>query len=275
LNYRHHFHAGNFADLLKHGLLLHLLARMTGQGEPLAVFDTHAGAGAYDLTSLEAKRSKEAEAGVMRLMGAQTPPALEPLRQAVAAFNPDGEVRLYPGSPVLVARALRSGDRYVGCELRPDDQAELAKRLRRWPNASARLADGYAALEDWAAADARLALIDPPFERADDYARAVGAVRAVTASGRPTAFAIWVPLKDLETFDVFLSGLEEIDGARGLVVQARIRPLDDPMRMNGCAMAVLGEPALLEAVEAPAREIAEWIVAALGGPGGLARVQRF
>lgn len=274
MNYRHHFHAGNFADLLKHGLVLHLVSRLAQGEAPLSVFDTHAGAGAYDLEGTEAKRSKEAEAGVMRLMAADAPPALQPLRKAVAAFNPSDGVKVYPGSPVLIARALRPGDRYVGCELRPDDQADLAKRLRRWPSASAKLADGYEALEDWAAADTRLVLIDPPFERADDYVRTVQAVREVIGSGRPTVFAIWTPLKDLETFDAFLGGLEDIEGLNGLIVQARLKPLTDPMRLNGCAMVLLGDPALLEALEAPARDIATWIVEALGQEGGVARVER-
>jgi 23S rRNA (adenine2030-N6)-methyltransferase len=259
---------------LKHGLLLHLLDRLTAGPEPLSVLDTHAGAGAYDLEGVEARRSKEAEAGVMRLMGEDVPPELAPLKKAVEAANPGGGVKAYPGSPVLIARRLRSGDRYVGCELRPDDQADLAKRLRRWPAASARLEDGYDALESWSAVDTRLALIDPPFERGDEYARVVGGVRAVMESQPETVFAIWTPLKDLETFDAFLGGLEAIEGLKGLVVQARLRPLNDPLRLNGCAMVVLGGESLLASLEARARAIAEWIVAALGGPGGQARIER-
>lgn len=238
------------------------------------MLDTHAGAGSYDLESAEARRSKEAEAGVMKLMGADAPPELASLKAAVAAANPGGGVKVYPGSPVLIARRLRPGDRYLGCELRPDDQAELSKRLRRWPAASARQEDGYDVLADWSAVDARLALIDPPFERGDEYARVVGGVRAVMARHPETVFAIWTPLKDLETFDAFLGGLEAIPGVKGLVVQVRLRTLDDPLRLNGCAMVVLGGEALLESLEGPSRAIAAWIVEALGEPGGQARVER-
>lgn len=274
LNYRHHFHAGNFADLLKHGLLLHLMERLLATPGSLAVLDTHAGAGAYDLEGDQARRSGEAQAGVVRLMGADAPPALEPLKQAVRTANPDGTVRIYPGSPLLIAQRLRPGDHYTGCELRPDDFAELELRVRPYAGARARLEDGYVTLESWKGIGKRLALIDPPFERGDEYARVVGGVRAALASRPDTVFLIWTPLKDLETFDAFLGGLEDIEGARALVVQARLKPLDDPLRMNGCAVTVVGSDDLLTALEAPAREIAGWIVGALGTTGGSARVDR-
>jgi 23S rRNA (adenine2030-N6)-methyltransferase len=275
LNYRHHFHAGNFADILKHGLLLHLLARLMAGAGPLSVIDTHAGAGAYDLGDDKARRSGEAAAGIGRLVAApDLPDALVPLRRAVERENGDGEVRLYPGSPLLVARRLRPGDRYTGYELRADDHAELAKRLRPWPGAVARREDGYAALSAWRAEAPRLALVDPPFERGDDYANAAAAVGEALATDPATVAAIWTPLKDLETFDAFLGRLEALPGVTGLVVQARLKPLDDPLRMNGCALAILAPPSLLDVLAGPAGEIAGWIVAALGGPGGEARVER-
>src|SRR5688500_19947449 len=106
MNYRHSFHAGNFADLVKHALVLWLLERAQANG-PATVIDTHAGAGLYDLTG-DAARSKEAEAGIARLMAAdQRPPLIEALATAVAEVNPDGGARFYPGSPLLLARRLR------------------------------------------------------------------------------------------------------------------------------------------------------------------------
>eukprot|EP01035_Chromulina_nebulosa_P001304 gene1304-1742_t len=116
MNYRHSFHAGNFADLVKHALVLWLLKTRRAAG-PVVVLDTHAGAGLYDLTG-DATRSREAEAGVERLMAAADRPALiEALAAEVAALNPGGGVRFYPGSPVLVARSLKDADAYVGFEL--------------------------------------------------------------------------------------------------------------------------------------------------------------
>ena len=136
MNYRHAFHAGNFADLVKHAALLQLLERMQADPRPLQVFDTHAGRGLYDLSGEEAQRSGEAEEGVIQLMQARDlPPAFAGLRKAVAQLNGGGETALYPGSPMLVADALRKGDAYLGCELRPQEHSALGEALAGWPAA--------------------------------------------------------------------------------------------------------------------------------------------
>ena len=115
MNYRHSFHAGNFADLVKHALVLWLLKERQERGA-VTVLDTHAGAGLYDLSG-DGARSKEAEAGVARLMTAEDrPPRIEALAAEVASLNPDGGALFYPGSPFLIARALRDGDSYLGFE---------------------------------------------------------------------------------------------------------------------------------------------------------------
>jgi 23S rRNA (adenine2030-N6)-methyltransferase len=130
VNYRHAFHAGNFADLVKHAALLRLLRMATARPEPLFVLDTHAGAGLYDL---RAARTNEAAQGVGRLMVEPSPPIFEPLRRAVAALNPSGGATRYPGSPRLIADALRPADRLVACELRPDDHSLLRGRAEADP----------------------------------------------------------------------------------------------------------------------------------------------
>ena len=270
LNYRHDFHAGNFADLLKHGLLLHLVKRMTAGGGPLTVLDTHAGAGRYDLEGDEARRSGEAAAGVARLMADPDPPeALEPLAAAVMAANRGGALRFYPGSPALVLAAIRPGDRYVGCELRPDDHARLDKVVREADRRGQALRkDGYLVAGE-ASTMRRLVLIDPPFEAGDEYRRLLSTLAAgLMRGGADDVFAIWLPLKDLETFDSFLRGLEAMRPPKTLVAEVRLRPLDDPTRMNGCAMVVIGGPDVSDA----AQDICHWIVARLGETGGEARV---
>src|SRR5690606_9200816 len=137
MNYRHSFHAGNFADLVKHALLLWLLAQRRAAGA-VTVIDTHAGAGLYGLTG-DAVRSKEAEAGVARLMAAEDrPPLIAALADQVAALNPDGGVRFYPGSPLLAAGAMRPGDRYVGFELKPPIHEPLVESLAKRLAAEAR-----------------------------------------------------------------------------------------------------------------------------------------
>jgi 23S rRNA (adenine2030-N6)-methyltransferase len=269
MNYRHSFHAGNFADLVKHALVLWLLERRQGDG-PVTVIDTHAGAGVYDLTG-DGARSREAEAGVARLMAAEgRPPRIEALAAEVAALNPGGGARLYPGSPLLVARRLRPDDRFVGYELNPPVRDLLQEALEPFPAAEARGGDGY----DQAGAEAAhvrgaLVLIDPPFERSDDYRRAADAAAAIVRQDPTAVVAIWTPLKDLETFDGFLRRLDQAGAKRALVAEARLRPLANPMKMNGCAMVVLNAP---PGAEAAAREICDWVARVLGDAGAKAEV---
>lgn len=269
MNYRHSFHAGNFADLVKHALLLWLVDRMRARG-PLTVIDTHAGAGLYDLTG-DAVRSREAEAGVARLMASETlPPAIRALAEEVAALNPDGGVRFYPGSPLLVARRLGKGDAYVGFEMNPPVVDLLDQALADWPAANGRAGDGYEALAE-ATANARgpLVLIDPPFEQADDYQRAADAAAAVVRRDPTATVAIWTPLKDMETFDGFLRRLSAGKPGRVLVAEARLRPLTNPMKMNGCTLVMLNPP---DGAEAVAQQVCGWVAETLGDTGARAEV---
>ncbi len=260
---------------MKHALLLAVLDRMIGGAEPLTVIDTHAGAGLYSLQEDAARRSGEAQVGVARLIADPNAPAvLAPLVEAVRACNPAGELQSYPGSPWLAVRALRRGDAYLGCELRPDDHRDLVANLASLaggPRVELLQADGYAvAARRLAQARGRaLLLIDPPFERADDYARVAELIAGRPAPARQPAL-IWTPLKDLETFDAFLDALERAGPASLVAAQARLRPLDDPMRMNGCAVVLVDAPD----VEPDARAVCGWVAARLGGPGGGARVER-
>lgn len=269
MNYRHSFHAGNFADLVKHGLLLWLLKARQAAG-PVTVLDTHAGAGLYDLSG-DAARSREAEAGVARLMAAaDRPPLIEALAAEVAALNPEGGVNWYPGSPVLIARALRPGDGYLGFELRTEVAALLTANLAAFPTTESRIGDGYeGATVAGRGVRAPLVLIDPPYERPDDYVRSADTAAAILRADPSAAVAIWTPLKDLETFDGFLRRLTGVGPT--LVAEARLRPLTDPMRMNGCAMVVLNPPA---GTDAAASEICGWVADMLGDAGAKAEVWR-
>ena len=268
MNYRHSFHAGNFADLVKHALVLWLVR----QARPPLVLDTHAGAGLYDLSG-DGARSKEAEAGVARLMTAQgRPPVMDALADRVAGFNPDGGVRFYPGSPLLIADALAPGGRYVGFELNPPVRRMLAEALAGRANAEAREGDGYdLAVAEAARARGPLVLIDPPFEKPDDYIRSAETAVAIVRRDPSATVAIWTPLKDMETFDAFIRKLQGRAGPT-LVAEARLRPLTNPMKMNGCAMVVVNP---LAGAETAAREVCGWVANALGEAGGKAEVWTF
>lgn len=274
MNYRHHFHAGNFADLVKHAGLLALLQAMSGAAKPLTVIDTHAGAGLYDLQGEMARKSGEAEAGIARLMqDATATAAFRPLKAAVAKANRGGALRFYPGSPWLTVDALRTGDRLIACELREEDGRALKKHLPATKAAvEVVIGDGFAtAAERTPGKGAALVLIDPPFERADDYARVQRCVGAVLRRNPQAVVMVWVPLKDLETFDSLLRGIEALDPPPVLVAEVRLRPLRDPMRMNGCALLFINAP---EGLEPPLREACGWVVGAVGEPGGESRSWR-
>lgn len=259
-------------------MLLDVLGRLTTDATPLMVVDTHAGAGLYDLEGEAARRSGEAASGVVRLMADPAPDVFAPLKAIVEKENAGGHVRRYPGSPLVALDSLRPGDRYLGCELHPDDQAALAALLaeRRRPKLEAEvlLADGYEVLaEGRLGARRRLVLVDPPFERGDEYQRMVEGVAADARRGGGVHL-IWTPLKDLQTFDSFLGALEAERVGAGVAIETRLRPLDDPLRLNGCAMVILGPPRLLADAEGAAMTAASWIARRLGGPGAEARLER-
>lgn len=272
LNYRHAFHAGNFADLAKHAAVGLILDRLLSDPAPLSVVDTHAGAGLYDLTGSMARKSGEAEAGVLRLMAdPHTPAAFGSLKASVRGLNPQGAVRLYPGSPRLIVERLRSADSYVGAELQDEDFHHLQSALAPF----ARLArpvqtDGYELARQMVKPGGRLfVLVDPPFERADDYQQAADLAADLLRRKRNTVIAIWTPLKDLETFDAFVRRLERsVDGPL-LAAEARLRSLGNPMQLNGCALVFLNAPNDLAQALKPALD---WIVAQGADPGAGVRM---
>ncbi len=255
---------------MKHAVLLALIAAARGEGA-LSVVETHAGAGLYDLQGEVARRTGEAEAGVGRLMAAGALPGpLDALRQAVRRENPNGGLRFYPGSPLVALGALGPGDRYRGCELRADDADSLAALLRaraRGAAAEAMQADGYAALGKLLAGG-DLVLIDPPFERDDDYDRAAEAVRLCLQRG--AGVAVWAPVKDLETLDALIRRVEDLSPTRLLLAEVRLRPLTNPMTLNGAAMLLVDTPEATAEVEA----VCAWVAAHCGGPAARVGVTR-
>jgi 23S rRNA (adenine2030-N6)-methyltransferase len=273
VNYRHAFHAGNFADLLKHAILTRLLGDLTASGGPLTVIDTHAGAGLYDLSGSEARRTGEGRAGIGRLMAdPAAPAAFEALKAAVRRANAPGAVRYYPGSPVLIAEALRPRDRYIACELRPDDHAALKQVLPRELGAVALRIDGWAHAANAAPAAPQrlLLLIDPPFESGDDYHQTLHLTASVLSVNPAAVVAIWLPIKDLTTYDGFLGEMEDLpDGSPLWSAEVRLRPLTDPMRLNGCAMIVVNAPVGLAA---HARLATAWVAREIGEAGAVGRV---
>jgi 23S rRNA (adenine2030-N6)-methyltransferase len=272
MNYRHAFHAGNFADVMKHAILLQLLAALTREADALTVIDTHAGAGIHDLRGGEASRTGEAAGGVVRLMAADAPSSLDALKAAVRRANRGAEVRFYPGSPLLIADALRARDRLVACELRPDDHAALKAAVARQAGTEVLRDDGWrVAVERAHGAGRLLVLTDPPYEDPGDGPRAAALVGQVLRASPGAALAIWAPIKDLAGFYALVDNLRDAAGrAPVMLAQSRLRPLTNPMTMNGSAMIVVNPPA---AVLGTCDEIARWTADTLGEAGAFGRAE--
>src|SRR5215471_3105059 len=170
MNYRHAFHAGNFADVLKHAVLSRILVHLGEKAAAYRVIATHAGAGLYDLTAEPATRTGEWRDGIGRLVGASLPDdiraLLAPYLAVVAAANPGGGLARYPGSPLIALGLMRPQDRLVACELEPGAAAALAAELRRDTRARAVAIDGWTALNAYVPPKERrgIVLIDPPYE---------------------------------------------------------------------------------------------------------------
>lgn len=259
MNYRHAFHAGNFADVLKHAVLAQCFAHLKKKDKPFRYLDTHAGIGAYDLTSSEAQRNPEWEGGIAKVIAADKPDdvaaALAPLLEAVTAMNPDG-LTSYPGSPELAARLLRPMDRIQLCELHPADSKTLDNRYKRDARVKVETRDGYKAASGLVPPREKrgVVLIDPPFEHRDEMAHMAEAVRAGVTKWPTGTWIFWRPLKDLwasERFDVGLAEWlfeEELATPEKLLrADLWVRDLESEGKLAGAGVVIINPPYTLEA----------------------------
>lgn len=242
MNYRHAYHAGNFADCVKHALLVWLLGAMTRRDRPLMVLDTHAGIGAYDLCSAEARLTGEAASGIGRLLGAADP-ALADYLGVVARLG------LYPGSPEIARALLRPGDRLVCCERHPEDAALLRRRYARVDGVSVHMRDGYEAMVALLPPPERrgLVLIDPPYEQDGEFETLLVALRTAHARFSTGVFLAWYPIKHRAPVRAFYDALR-LSGMRDCVAaELLLREPLDAARLNGCGLVVINPPWHFEA----------------------------
>jgi len=202
MNYRHAFHAGNFADVIKHIVLTRILIHLQDKPAAFRLIDTHAGAGRYDLTGAEAQRGGEWQAGIGRLLQAsfEAPvmALIKPYLDIVRAHNPADGLVAYPGSPLVARALLRPQDRMVVCELEPGAHRQLVAALRRDRQARVVAIDGWTALPAYVPPQERrgVVLIDPPFERPDEFDRLAAGVEAAMAKWSTGSYLLWYPIKD-------------------------------------------------------------------------------
>jgi 23S rRNA (adenine2030-N6)-methyltransferase len=251
MNYRHAFHAGNFADVVKHAVLARIVVHLKEKPAAFRVIDTHAGAGLYDLAGPEASRTAEWREGIGRLVAAELAVAardlLAPYLDAVAAFNTGGALKLYPGSPALMLHWLRPHDRLIACEREANAARALAAVLRGDKRAKALAIDGYTALNAYVPPRERrgLVLIDPPFEQVDEFAALAQGLAGAQRKWPTGIYALWYPIKDARESESFARRLGRLGIPRILRAELMLPACGE--RLRGSGLIVVNPPWRLEA----------------------------
>lgn len=277
LSYRHLFHAGNFADVFKHALLVRLLVALGEKDKPYLYLDTHAGIGRYELAHAWAQKAREYANGIARVWQApDAPEALRPYLEAVRAENPDGKLRVYPGSPLIAKGLLRADDRMVLVELNKTDYAELERVFAHERHVAVQCMDAYQSLKAYLPPPERrgLALIDSSFDRAREFDRLTKAVKDAHARWPTGMYALWYPLMEPAPMRDFYGGIQRSGIRKVLRLEIEVRERDESGIIPGCGMLVVNPPWQLDAqaktllpwlakklvVSGPPRARVDWLV---------------
>ncbi len=279
MNYRHAYHAGNFADVLKHWVLVLILEHLKQKPAPFRVIDTHAGIGCYDLSSIEAQKTGEWLDGIGRLYGPGVSPALAetlaPYLALVDGLNPDGDLRLYPGSPLIAQALMRPTDQLIANELHPADRETLEETLAGAGNAKVLGLDAWVALKSLLPPKERrgLILVDPPFEEPGELDRLVTGLAAAVRRFATGIYMLWYPIKDLGPIDTLHARLSGLDLPKMIAIDVLIDAPDAAdgfNRLNGCGLVIVNPPfGLLPQI---ARALPELTAVLARAPGGDHRI---
>ncbi|MBS0394208.1 MAG: 23S rRNA (adenine(2030)-N(6))-methyltransferase RlmJ [Proteobacteria bacterium] len=246
MNYRHAYHAGNFADVLKHVVLVGLLEHLGRKDTPYLYLDTHAGRGRYPLAAAETQRAGEFRQGIARVLEASgAPPLVARYLEVVRALGvEDGRLLAYPGSPLVALALLRPDDRAALCELEPREASALRTLMRAEPRAQVHERDGYEALAALLPPRERrgLVLLDPPYEAADEFERLARALVAALGRWPGGVYAAWYPIKAGGADGRFLAAMAASGVRRQLVAELTIERDDSPAGLNGAGLLIVNPP---------------------------------
>jgi 23S rRNA (adenine2030-N6)-methyltransferase len=252
VNYRHAFHAGNFADVLKHAILAEVLVHLALKDSPFRYIDTHAGRGVYRLDAPEAVRGGEWQDGIGRLRERALPSPLAdflaPYLGAVAALAAErGGEAVYPGSPEIARHLTRPQDRLILCERQPEEAEALRAAMPRDRRVKTVAIDGWQALRAFVPPPERrgIVLVDPPFEEPNELARLAAGLTEAHRKWPTGIYLLWYPIKDPLVSDAFLRGLGRSGIARILAAELLVRRPGDPARLNGCGLVIVNPPWML------------------------------
>jgi len=244
MNYRHAYHAGNFADVHKHAILTLLLAHLRRKETPFHVLDTHAGIGRYDLFGEQAGKTGEYEDGIRKLMNAGADhPLLAPYLDLVRAENSGEAVRFYPGSPCLIRSQLRETDRMTLIELHPEDAESVRALFKRDRQVTIREEDAYQAMKACLPPKERrgLVLIDPPYEVTDEFQRMIKGLGEALKRWPTGIYAIWYPIKSVAEVKRFTDELVNF-GRPCLTSELMRYEARDGTKLNGSGLALINPP---------------------------------
>ena len=273
MNYRHAYHAGNFADVMKHAALARIVEYLKQKDKAFRVIDTHAGLGVYDLSSAEAQKTGEWRGGIGRLQEATLPAGaqalLAPYLDAVRAANPGGGMRRYPGSPAIVRHLLRPQDRLTAIELHPADAAALKARFAGDVQTRVIELDGWLALGAHLPPKEKrgLVLVDPPFEEAGEFDRLAEGLKKAWRRWPGGIYALWYPIKDRKAVEAFRRELAGASIPKILDLSLEVRPPSAEPRFDGSGLVVVNPPYPLEA---EMRTLLPVLAEVVGEPGAKA-----
>jgi 23S rRNA (adenine2030-N6)-methyltransferase len=252
MNYRHAFHAGNFADVLKHAVLLRVLAHLVAKESPFRAIETHAGAGAYDLAGEAASRTQEWRQGIGRLieepLAGEAGRLLEPYLALIQAENPSNAIKLYPGSPLIVRAFCRARDRMIFCELHAEEYAALKRAFKSDRRAKTVEIDGWTALKAYLPPKERrgLVLIDPPFEEPGEFERLRDGLVEGHRRWPSGIFLLWYPIKDEREVRQFERRLAKLEIPKILRIEFVIDKPRAEGALGACGMIIVNPPWTLE-----------------------------
>ncbi len=247
--YRHIFHAGNFADVAKHVILVALLESLRRKETPFAILDTHGGIGRYRLDSSEAQKNREFDEGIGRLWGRHDiPETIAHYLDTVRRFNDGGQLRIYPGSPRIAREWLREQDRLIVTELNPYDHAALKDEFAGDPQVAVHLQDAYPGLNAFLPPREKrgLVLIDPAFELRDEYERLVQGITAAWKRWPTGIYAIWYPIQSMSLVTRFHEAIRKSGIHKVLCAELTKRPADQRSGLNGSGMLIINPPWQME-----------------------------
>lgn len=252
MNYRHIYHAGNFADVLKHAVLAMLIRYLQKKDAAFRVLDTHAGIGLYDLSSVEAQKTGEWQSGIGKLMEGDLPPdaagLLEPYLSAVRALNPEGGIRKYPGSPALARALFRPQDRLSAIELHPDDYRTLARLFEGDHQVRVTELNGWLTLNAHLPPKEKrgLVLVDPPFEQEGEYERLVSGLAQGCRRFPGGTFCLWYPMKKGAPIADFHKALQALEIPKMLCAELTVISDRETTGLNGSGLIIVNPPFTLK-----------------------------